>query len=196
MLNRNFNSGEMPGITDEEVIDLLGHDERVAAVLMSRYAKIIWTKASIMAASPIDAEDLYQEGMLGLLKAISAFDKSKNVKFSTFAEVCINNKMKTALKKSSRSIASAEELSCDEDVVSENPESIYISKESMKEFNLRMSELLSRRECEIFRMFLRGSTYEQMASQLGISNKSVDNAMQRVRRKLKSVWRADHFNGG
>ncbi|MEG0615772.1 MAG: LuxR C-terminal-related transcriptional regulator, partial [Oscillospiraceae bacterium] len=70
---------------------------------------------------------------------------------------------------------------------------IFIEKEKYQELDDEVSSHLSEREWQIFRLFLRGSTYDQMARQLNVSRKTVDNALQRVRRKLKSVWRADHF---
>ena len=147
-----------------------------------------------MAKSPTDAEDLAQEGLLGLLNAISKFDQSKNVKFATFAEVCINNKMKTAFVKNNKTELPVEDISEVQDVViADNPESILLQKERLEEIYNSIISLLSKQEWEILKLFLKDSSYEQIAQQLAISPKSVDNAMQRVRRKLKRMWRANYF---
>ncbi len=180
--------------TDEEVLEDINCGKSGIKEILNRYALSIHIKANLMSATKVDAEDLMQEGFLGLLSAVAGYDKTKNVKFCTFAEVCILNKMKTALRKNNRKVIpvyTLEESVKQKDF--DDPESIYLRKERINEFYLKLSEVLSKKELEIFRLFLKGSTYEQMACQLNISLKAIDNAMQRVRRKLKSVWRADHF---
>jgi len=180
--------------TDEELVNMVSYDEIATTALITRYVKIIWVKANKMAKSPTDAEDLAQEGLLGLLNAISKFDQSKNVKFATFAEVCINNKMKTAFVKNNKTELPIENISEVQDVViADNPESILLQKERLEEVYNSIISLLSKQEWEILKLFLKDSSYEQIAQQLAISPKSVDNAMQRVRRKLKRMWRANYF---
>ncbi|MDO5560311.1 MAG: sigma-70 family RNA polymerase sigma factor [Oscillospiraceae bacterium] len=183
--------------TDEELLERIDTLEGSVKELLKRYSPKIRIKARSMTRSQDDTEDLIQEGFLGLLSAVAWYDKSKNVKFCTYAEICIVNKMKTALKKNNRKITQVNSL---EESVAEadlnDPEIIYLRKERISEFYMKLSDVLSNKELEVFRLFLKGSTYEQMACQLNIPHKAVDNAMQRVRRKLKSVWRADHFNFG
>ncbi len=180
--------------TDEELVDMVAYDEIATTALITRYVKLIWVKANKMVKSPTDAEDLAQEGFLGLLNAISNFDQSKNVKFATFAEVCINNKMKTAFVKNNKTELPVENISEVQDVViADNPESILLQKERLEEIYNSIISLLSKKEWEILKLFLKDSSYEQIAQQLAISPKSVDNAMQRVRRKLKRMWRANYF---
>ena len=79
------------------------------------------------------------------------------------------------------------------EVEDDDPEQILLRKERLQELYREMDHILSRRELEIFKLFLSGLRYEQMAERLHITEKSVDNAMQRVRRKLKSVWMTDEF---
>jgi RNA polymerase sporulation-specific sigma factor len=189
-----YDAIELQSRTDEELVKIAEKDNCAVDVLISRYTKLIFTKANSYTDTAIDSEDLAQEGIIALLSAISKFDMNKNVKFSTFAEVCINNKMKTALVRNNRKETLIEEIKISENkVVSESPESILLQKERLKDLYSEMISLLSKREWEIFKFFLNGASYEKIAQQLAISPKSVDNAMQRVRRKMKAVWHADHF---
>lgn len=180
--------------TDEELVQIVPYDEFATTTLITRYVKLIWVKANIMANSLADAEDLSQEGFLGLLNAISKFDHSKKVKFSTFAEVCINNKIKTAFVKNNKIDLPIGNITTAEDsFIDDNPESILLQKERLEEIYNSIISLLSKQEWEILKLYLNDSSYLEIAQQLAISQKSVDNAMQRVRRKLKRMWRADHF---
>lgn len=180
--------------TDEELVQIVPYDEFATTTLITRYVKLIWVKANIMANSLADAEDLSQEGFLGLLNAISKFDHSKKVKFSTFAEVCINNKIKTAFVKNNKIDLPIGNITTAEDsFIDDNPESILLQKERLEEIYNGIISLLSKQEWEILKLYLNDSSYVEIAQQLAISQKSVDNAMQRVRRKLKRMWRADHF---
>ena len=181
-------------LDDEKLVELCKDSEKAACVLISRYARIVRSKANSMSYGIVDADDLMQEGLLGLLNAIRTYDLNSETKFSTYSNVCITNKMTTALIKSNRIDIPIEEVDNKvEKTDLSTPESILLEKEKSKELDYEMSSLLSKKEWQIFRLFLKGSTYDQMARQLNISPKTVDNALQRVRRKLKSVWRADHF---
>ena len=97
MLDLSFKEDTFKNMTDEELAAISSDNSTAVSELVSRYAKLIWIKANIMANSASDAEDLAQEGLLGLLNAISKFDSERSVKFSTFAEVCISNRMRTIL---------------------------------------------------------------------------------------------------
>jgi RNA polymerase sporulation-specific sigma factor len=182
-------------LDDEELVVHCKDSENAASVLISRYAKIVRAKAVSMSNNAVDADDLMQEGLLGLLNAIRSYEQDIDAQFSTYSNICITNKMKTALIKSNRQDIPIDEVDKDvEKADNLTPESILIEKEKSKELDYEISSLLSAKEWQIFRLFLRGSTYDQMARQLNISPKTVDNALQRVRRKLKLVWRADHFS--
>jgi len=179
---------------DEELVICCKDSKKAASVLITRYAKIVRAKAISMSNDTVDADDLMQEGLLGLLNAIRTYN-NKDAQFSTYSNVCITNKMTTALIKSNRTDIPVDQVDANADEADHStPESILIEKEKTMELDFEISSLLSEKEWKIFRLFLRGSTYEQMARQLNISPKTVDNALQRVRRKLKSVWRADHFS--
>lgn len=183
--------------SDEELALSAAKCSDSTAELISRYMKLIWVKANTMANAVVDAEDLAQEGMLGLMNAIAHFDSNREIKFSTFADVCITNKMKSALIRTRHTALPVEDAESaaqvQNEVEDDDPERILLRKERLHELYREMDLVLSKRELEIFKLFLCGLRYEQMADRLHITEKSVDNAMQRVRRKLKSVWMADQF---
>lgn len=194
MLDLSFKEDTFKNMTDEELAAISSDNSTAVSELVSRYAKLIWIKANIMANSASDAEDLAQEGLLGLLNAISKFDSERSVKFSTFAEVCISNRMRTILDRN-RSVPVVETDSSDigneEAVLPDTPESIFIEKEHLSQLYNEIISLLSNREWKIFTLFLQGLSYKNIAEKLNISEKSVDNAIQRIRRKLKSRWNND-----
>lgn len=186
---------ELSTLSDEELIERCADSSDAVTELFHRYISLVRKKSFAMAKNRSDADDLMQEGFLALLKAVRTFRSDGSASFFTYANVCITNKMTTANIKNNRTdipIDLAEDQT--EDSVSDTPESILIEKENRLDINNRVSLVLSKREWQIFRLFLMGSTYDQMARRLKISPKSVDNALQRVRRKLKLVWRADHFS--
>lgn len=183
-------------LSDEQLALLCKQNEKAFCILLSRYVSAIRKKAFIMSKNTgTDADDLMQEGIVGFLNAVRTFNSEQNTKFSSYSNICTANKMKTALIKNSRNDIPVDEI-CEDASQSDdtNPENIFIEKEKLNEIEGIMGSFLSKKELEIFRLFLKGSTYNQMARQLNISQKTVDNALQRVRRKLKSVWRADHFS--
>lgn len=187
-------SCDLSKLSDEQLVMYCKEDESAFCVLLTRYAPIINYKVKAMTQNKsIDSDDLVQEGIIGLLNAVRTFDKNKQYKFSTYSNICISNKIKTAISKSVDCDILDDglyEQSTDEDI---NPEKILIQKEKIKEIENDLSKVLSSYELKVFRFFLKGSAYSDMARQLHISLKAVDNAMQRVRRKLKLVWTTDHF---
>ena len=188
---------QLAGKTDEELAVAAAGCSDSTTELISRYMKLIWVKANSMANAAVDAEDLAQEGMLGLMNAVAHFDPNREIRFSTFADVCMTNKMKSALIRSRHTALPVEDAESaaqvQNEVEDDDPEQILLRKERLQELYREMDHILSRRELEIFKLFLSGLRYEQMAERLHITEKSVDNAMQRVRRKLKSVWMTDEF---
>lgn len=186
-------------MSDEEVVHAAQTQKDAVTELILRYRRLIWIKANSMANSAVDADDLMQEGLLGLLRAISSFSPEREIKFLTFADVCISNRMKTLLIRSNRVALPVEDTEqvalTDQEMELENPESILMQKERVEELFVEMKSVLSKREYEIFGLFLCGMRYEQMAQKLQITEKSVDNALQRVRRKLKSAWLTDRVRG-
>lgn len=179
------------GLSDEELCALAKTDKTAADSLMQRYARLVMTKAEILAGPDHDSDDLRSEGFLALMKAISSYDPGRGAKFATFAEVCIVNRMKTIAARQGRNADKCDSL--DEDTASalsaeETPESIYLSKELLSELWSSICSVLSASELKVFELCVRGMSYKDTAGMLGISEKSVDNAMQRARRKIKKLF--------
>lgn len=183
----DYSETALSQMSDEELAELCRSDNTAFPYLAARFTRLVLTKAYSFALKyPVDSDDMLQEGMLALLKAAETYDKSKGASFATYADVCISNKMRnTAAKR----IPETDEINDEEDYGQPNPtpEDILIEREKMKELFDTISSVLSQKEWEIFRMFLDGCSYSEIASQLKITEKSVDNALMRTRRKLKAA---------
>ena len=176
-------------LSDEELAVKAKNDKQAAAELLSRYIFSIEARAKNFAMA--FSEDLVQEGFIGLLSPVENYDENKNVKFSTYANVCIRNKMISAFDKQA-DIVKEEAWETPEKEFhdpAEIPENIVVEKERLKEIYDKIISALSEQEWRVFQLFLTGLAYNQIALELNVSTKTVDNAMQRVRRKLKSVLR-------
>ncbi|MDR1664931.1 MAG: sigma-70 family RNA polymerase sigma factor, partial [Clostridiales bacterium] len=157
-----------------------------------------------------DREDLIQEGMIGLFKAIRGFDPDKSVGFYAFADMCVNRQIFTAIKTSSRMkhapLNTSVSLSAppDEDGAnrpiwetsgdggSGNPEALLISRENLRDINSALLKLLSKREYDVLDLYLQGCQHSDIAKTLNTSKKSVDNTLQRIRRKAGRVMAASN----
>lgn len=174
-------------MSDEDLAELCKSDNTAFPYLAARFTRSVLAKAySFALKNPADADDLLQDGMLALLKAAETYDKTKGASFATYADVCVSNKMKNTAAKH---IPETDEI-CGEDDYGQSdpsPEDILIEREKMRELYDTISTVLSQKEWEIFRMFLDGCSYSEIASQLKITEKSVDNALMRTRRKLKAA---------
>ncbi len=183
-------SRDLKDLTDEQLVELCNENRQVFNELLSRYSNVIRIKARSMGNNFADVDDLMQEGLLGLVSAAITFDKSKGATFATYSNICISNKMKSVL----RSGKGFSETEFSDDIAQRagfdsSPESIFIEQEKDKEISDELKLHLSEKEWQIFKLFLAGSSYSQIADQLNIPFKAVDNALQRVRNKLKVVWR-------
>ena len=186
---------ELMNLSDEDLVSECSKSEVATTIIITRYRKLICKKAHLKSKNNYEVEDLIQEGMMALINAVATFDRELGTKFSTYANTCISNRMTNALLKSKiegKFDTNIDE--CDVSFTTVTPESIILEREKSQELHKRIINALSDLEWKVFRLFLTGSTYDQMARQLNIPLKVVDNAMQRVRRKLKTVWRADNFN--
>lgn len=175
-------------------------DRNAEEMLVLRYTRLVRACARPLFLMGGDSEDLVQEGMLGLLGAIREFDVQRNVVFHSYAEVCIRNRLLSAVKAASRdkhtplnsSIpldpALFDGSECDErgtiDQRQGNPEVLLIHREDMRERMNQIYSQLSPLETRILRLFLSGLSYSEIASKVNRSTKSVDNAVQRIRRKI------------
>ncbi len=188
-------------IDDNQLLRMVSAGDRAAEQQLAlRYSRLVKICSRPFFLVGGDGEDLIQEGMLGLLSAIREFDPSMNTSFKTYAEVCVKRRIYSAIKMASRKkheplneMISFEDVLSDEsrpnsisvgDAFRRVPEEQVLEQESAEEIIQVYSRCLSRFEKEILEYYLHGLSYEEIAVCCGRSEKSVDNAVQRIRRKL------------
>ncbi len=160
--------------------------------LSVRYIVVIRNRSSDLYQMGIEAEDLFQEGLIALHTAVSTYSEEKGASFRTYATVCIRNRLVSAVRAANNSknrinntaISLEEQLDQPSDALTE-PENALLAGEEVKEIMELAQNRLSRMEKQVLALFIDGNTYEEIAGILGISVKACDNAMQRVRKKLK-----------
>ncbi len=189
---------QLMAASDEELAELAGTSVDAQAVLLKRYLKLVRFHARQYAASEADADDLAQEGLITLLHVVSKFRAEEGVKFSTYAQVCIVNRMRSLVRRAGTyeaPVADIAQLMEERAVIAdaETPESILVEKENYAHCRMQVMAMLSAKEWEILQCIMSGASYAQTAEMLGISVKSVDNAMQRVRRKMRAVKSTEYF---
>jgi len=191
-------------MNDEEIIeDSRAGDDRALEYLINKYKGFVRAKARTYFLIGADREDIIQEGMIGLYKAIRDFRKDKLSSFRAFAELCITRQIITAIKTATRqkhiplnSYVSLNKPIFDEesdrtlmDIISEesinDPEEMVINREEFSGIEAKMGEILSSLECEVLTSYLQGKSYQEIAVELDRHVKSIDNALQRVKRKLE-----------
>ena len=167
--------------------------------LVCEYARLVRACARPYFLAGGDSEDLIQEGMLGLLSAIRTYDPVKGVKFSTYAEFCVRRRIYSAIRSAAgykhtplNSYISLESPQLDENNTRSacflrDPEDFVIARESAVEVERLLYGALSRFESSVLELFLDGMSYKDMAARMGKSSKSVDNAVQRIRKKLAQI---------
>ena len=186
-----------PTATDEKLWALASAgDLRSEEILAERYVRLVRATARPYFLVGGDSEDLLQEGMIGLLSAIRQYDPEKDTTFRTFAETCVRNRIYTAIKSALRSkhtplngYISIESPQFDESQtrtsgVSVDPEAIILARERVSEVLEAAKSSLSSMESKVLKLYLDGCSYDEIAKILGRPEKSVDNAIQRIRRKL------------
>jgi RNA polymerase sporulation-specific sigma factor len=164
-------------------------------VLLSRFKPLVKVRAAAYFLSGGDRDDLIQEGMIGLYKAFLDYAPEKNPVFSAFASLCVNRQILTAVKTAARrkhaplnaSFALENADAQNPETVS-NPEALFISRESSEDINLFIKENLSGLERDVLTLRMKGMAYTQIAEALGKPPKSVDNTMQRVRKKIARAF--------
>lgn len=174
-------------LSDEELVMIADNDKAAMNELISRYSFVASAKAR--AISPEYYEDLFQEGLIGLVAAVRTYDQGRGASFATYANRCIKNRMINAVKKLESNLTEPldeefENMCADKSEII--PENIIESREQLDEINRRMAEVLSDKEWRVFKLFSMGLGYESIGDELGISEKSVNNAMQRARKKLRA----------
>jgi RNA polymerase sporulation-specific sigma factor len=158
-------------------------------VLMRRYTGFVRLKASSYFLAGGDSEDLVQEGLIGLYKAVRDFRADKETSFRSFAELCVTRQIITAIKTATRfkhsplnTYVSFSHTPAGQDSDSEC--TLVISTEELQSLVFTLGSGLSQLEADALRLYLEGASYEQMAEELGCDTKTIDNALQRVKRKI------------
>ena len=189
---------------DEEVVmQAKAGNNRAQEYLISRYENFVKAKAKSYFLIGADKEDIYQEGMIGLYKAIRDFNPEKSTSFKAFAEICVTRQIITAIKTATRQkhIPLNTYVSLNKPIYEEesdrtlldvlsglkisDPEELMISKEQMHFIEEKISEVLSGLERKVLTSYLDGKSYQEIACDLERHSKSIDNALQRVKRKLE-----------
>ncbi len=192
-----------PAVDEEIIRDAKSGDNQALEFLINKYKSFVRAKARTYFLIGADREDIIQEGMIGLYKAIRDFRGDKLSSFRAFAELCITRQIITAIKTATRqkhiplnSYISLNKPIFDEDsdrtlldVISEenitDPEELMINREEFAGIELKMGEILSSLEWEVLSNYLQGRSYQEIAVDLDRHVKSIDNALQRVKRKLE-----------
>ena len=188
---------DLAALTDEQLVRLAeGEAEDAFGVLVSRCASMIQQQALRLRRVSIDAEALAQEGFVGLLSAVRTFREGSGASFRTYAAVCIRNRMLSAVRRAcSGELPSSlyEDLEKEQEVPGgmnggqADPAQLVVQRENAALLRRRLQETLTDLEYEVLMLFLGAYTYEEIAQRLHLTTKAVDNALQRVRRKLSSV---------
>lgn len=182
-------SAKYKDTADAELIRLSTSDEEAYSELLSRYLPSVRRVAAIYLKSPADRDDLVSEGILGLMAAVRTYSQDKGASFSTYALVCANRRMLSALKRIRR-INDSEDYSEDpKPDKSASPEKIVLDREYINEIFAEVSSSFTELEQEVLNLYLIGESYEMIARRLKIDRKAVDNALSRVRRKLRLKFR-------
>lgn len=187
--------------TDEELIEKLrAGDAEIADYIMEKYKPLVRKKTNAMYLIGGETEDLIQEGMIGLFKAVRDYNSEKATSFFSFADLCISRQIYSALEASNRkkhnplnnyvsfsNQQESDDVNLEEIIGSQNPspEQMMIEKEHKQEFFSRLEENLSAMEKKVLYLYLEGNSYTQIADGLGKTPKSIDNTLQRIRGKVK-----------
>nr|WP_285874590.1 RNA polymerase sporulation sigma factor SigH [Halalkalibacter oceani] len=188
---------------DDLVMFVRNGDSAALEFLINKYKNFVRAKARSYFLIGADHEDIVQEGMIGLYKAVRDFNGDKLSSFKAFAELCITRQIITAIKTATRqkhiplnSYVSLDKPLYDEesdrtllDVICgtrvTNPEELLINQEEFEDIELKMGELLSDLERQVLTLYLDGRSYQEISVDLNRHVKSIDNALQRVKRKLE-----------
>ncbi len=189
-------------MTDNEILELIrSRDDDAMEFLIKKYSFIVKKEIRTMYIIGAETEDLYQEGMIGLFKAIRDFETDKGAVFSTFATLCVKNQIKTAVTTANRKkhqplnqyisiYSSLDEYGVDnetlfiDDGVKTNPEKRILAIENQNELIKTILDNLSKMEIKVLNYYLNGLSYDEIGERINKSNKSVNNALQRIRNKI------------
>ena len=206
-----FTTDNYQKLTDEEIIaQIKNGDEKALTYLLDKYKELVNIKVGKYFLIGAEREDIIQEGMIGLYKAIKSFDKQKQNTFKTFANMCIERQLITAIKTSNRqkhmplnsylSLNTAAYDNDDENSVelmdtfnndtTEDPLQTIMKKEYYEQIQNNIEKSLSKFEKQVLDRFIKGESYNVIAKRLNSPVKSVDNAIQRIRKKaIKNMFK-------
>ena len=194
-------------MTDEQLIASLRLGEsEIMDYIMEKYKSLVRKKAKEMFLLGGDNDDLIQEGMIGLFKAVQSFDAERDAAFSTFAGLCVTRQMYSAIKSSHRrkhtplntyiSLYETDDESEEKSGalidslvmnLQDTPEQIFLGKEMLETINCKLKGSLSVLEKQVLQLHLQGTDYQTIAKQLGKSAKTIDNALQRIKHKVQEI---------
>lgn len=186
-------AGKYDSVEDEELIDMLRQGETsVMEYIMDKYKNLVRSKAKSMYILGGDKDDLIQEGMIGLFKAIRDYDPENGTPFAAFAKLCVERQLYTAIEAAGRMknaplnayISLSEE---EEHLMDGGIEDAVIEKTSYQQLYEKVCTLLSAMENVVLELYLEGKDYTEIAQILGKSDKSIDNALQRIKSKIRKI---------
>lgn len=201
-------------MTDEELIDQLREgDRQVMDYICDKYKNLVRNKAKSMYILGGDSEDLIQEGMIGLFKAVRDYDCGRDASFYTFADLCISRQMYTAVQASQRlkhaplnsyvSLDSPGRTEEDRDKEAQtlaellsgrtggNPEELFLDKERVAYLEEQIAKELSELENQVLDLYITGMSYTQIAKVLGRSDKATENALTRAKQKIRGMLKKE-----
>lgn len=185
-------------LTDEQLIrNLRDGDKKIMDYIMEKYKNVVRKEAKAMYLIGGENDDLIQEGMIGLFKAVRDYQPDKEASFQTFARMCVDRQIYNAIQNSNRQkhqpLNSYISLSQDpgesqdhlQDMWADNPESIIIDQENVRSLEQEITCTLSLMENQVLEYYLDGMGYAEIAALMKKTPKSIDNALQRIRTKIK-----------
>ena len=198
---------------DNELLQLIQHgDAHALDTLICKYQNFVRAKARSYFLIGADREDIFQEGMIGLYKAIRDYDVDKLASFKGFAELCITRQIITAIKTATRQKHSPlnSYISLDRPIYDEesertlfdiiegteavDPVELLMNREKFGDIEEKLSDVLSSLEKQVLHLYLDGRTYQEISDEIGRHVKSIDNALQRVKRKFEDLMKSIEMN--
>ena len=202
----NISNKSFASFSDEDLVSLAQHgNDRALDYLLGKYFVYVRSKSLSYYIAGADRDDIIQEGMIGLFKAVRDFSSERGVTFRTFADVCVTRQILTAVKNASRqkhaplnfyvslnkSVSDGDDDSTLADILGQakgsNPEEILLEKEKADTLGLEMTRLLSDFELRVLSLYLQGKSYSDIGAEIEKSPKSVDNALQRIKKKFEKI---------
>lgn len=200
-MDKDLNKSSLCSLSDEEVAVIAQNGDGAALDhIIARYRNYVYSKASTYFLAGAEKDDIVQEGMIGLYKAVKEYNPESGSSFKHFALLCISRQILTAIKAATRkkhmplnSYISLEETAADRDAESpaidlgddgQNPENIIIGQENLNVMEYKINQILSKLELQVLMYYTEGMSYDEIAALAGKPRKSIDNALQRIKKKL------------